>query len=237
MAPNPSPQSLQQQQQQQQAQMQHRPQNSMSQKPILQPPLSPASAERETQRVTILLDINRVLLQEIVQLQAAGRVGPPSQLPAGLQKPGQASSTGTDGDGDTKEEGGANASGDSVANFKNRVQSQEYIQCMRRLQSNLAYLAHIADRLHKPVDQYPRQPAIMDAPIIANSNLSEEGTQDLKLLYAELVQLYPDYTKTSKERGEGNATTTPTGVAGQGQGQVGAHPPPQQPQQMGIGMA
>ncbi|MCJ1388882.1 hypothetical protein MMC18_001733 [Xylographa bjoerkii] len=234
MAPNPSPQSIQQQQQQQQpaqAQMQHRPQNSMSQKPILQPPLSPASAQRETQRVTILLDINRILLQEIVQLQAAGRAGPPPQLPATPQKPGQTSPTGTEGDVETKDEAGASASGDGAANAKAWVQSQEYIQCMRRLQSNLAYLAYIADRVHKPADQFPRHPAIMEPPVVPGSTLSEEGVQELKSLYAELAQLYPDYVKTLKER-EGSATTTPTGLAGPGQGQGG----PQQQQQQSVGV-
>lgn len=35
---------------------------------------------------------------------------------------------------------------------------------MRRLQSNLAYLAAIADRSHKPSSQIPPHPAIMSAP-------------------------------------------------------------------------
>ncbi|MCJ1287918.1 hypothetical protein MMC26_007270 [Xylographa opegraphella] len=233
MAPNQSHPSVQQQQQQQQypAQMQQRPQSSMSQKPILQPPLSPASAQRETQRVTILLDINRILLQEIVQLQAAGRAGPPPQLPTAPQKPGQASPTGTEGDVEPKEDGGATAGGDGAVNAKAWVQSQEYIQCMRRLQSNLAYLAYIADRVHKPADQFPRHPAIMDAPAVPGSTLSEGGVQGLKSLYAELAQLYPEYMKALKER-ERSATTTPTGLSGRGQGLVG-----QQQQQVGVGTA
>jgi len=37
---------------------------------------------------------------------------------------------------------------------------------MRRLQSNLAYLAAIADRSHKPSSQIPPHPAIMHAPAI-----------------------------------------------------------------------
>jgi len=37
---------------------------------------------------------------------------------------------------------------------------------MRRLQSNLAYLAAIADRSHKPSSQIPPHPAIMTAPSI-----------------------------------------------------------------------
>jgi len=46
---------------------------------------------------------------------------------------------------------------------------------MRRLQSNLAYLAAIADRSHKPSSQIPPHPAIMSAPILtarSDSSLS-----------------------------------------------------------------
>ena len=37
-------------------------------------------------------------------------------------------------------------------------------RCMRRLQCNLAYLAAIADRSHKPSSQIPAHPAIISAP-------------------------------------------------------------------------
>ncbi len=37
-------------------------------------------------------------------------------------------------------------------------------RCMRRLQGNLAYLAAIADRSHKPSSQIPAHPAYMSAP-------------------------------------------------------------------------
>ena len=37
-------------------------------------------------------------------------------------------------------------------------------RCMRRLQGNLAYLAAIADRSHKPSSQIPPHPAVMSAP-------------------------------------------------------------------------
>lgn len=42
-------------------------------------------------------------------------------------------------------------------------------RCMRRLQSNLAYLAAIADRSHKPSSQIPPHPAIMTAPPLTKS--------------------------------------------------------------------
>ncbi|KAN0090059.1 hypothetical protein V8E51_018638 [Hyaloscypha variabilis] len=40
------------------------------------------------------------------------------------------------------------------------------IPCMRRLQSNLAYLAAIADRSHKPSSQILAHPAIMSSPLL-----------------------------------------------------------------------
>jgi len=118
--PSQSPQSAQQKQQQfqpqQQQQQQRRPSSSSQtpQKPILQPPLSPQSQKLETQRVTALLEINRVLLYEMTQLQAAGRFGPlygqPQQLGQGL--PG--------GEG-----GDANG---EAAKAKGPVQCREYIE-------------------------------------------------------------------------------------------------------------
>lgn len=41
---------------------------------------------------------------------------------------------------------------------------------MRRLQGNLAYLAAIADRSHKPSSQIPAHPQIMSAPPLAPKN-------------------------------------------------------------------
>ena len=127
VARNPSPQH---QQQQQQVPTQQRPPSSSSQKPILQPPLSPKSAAIETQRVTALLEINRILLYEMTQLQAAGRFGPLFGQP---QQGGQASPTATDGEGGAKKEsgetkdGGANANGETAAKAKGPVQASEYV--------------------------------------------------------------------------------------------------------------
>lgn len=70
-------------------------------------------------------------------------------------------------------------------------------RCMRRLQSNLAYLAAIADRSHKPSSQIPPHPAIMTAPPLSpktpttntttattsspkSETKKEEGTEDTK---------------------------------------------------------
>ncbi|MCJ1355017.1 MAG: hypothetical protein MMC33_005008 [Icmadophila ericetorum] len=216
-------------------QAQQRPVNSVVQKPILQPPLSPASAKLESQRVTALLEINRALLHEIVLLQAAGRAGAPAVQPGQAQTTsanstpgtvgGAATSTGTGSDsGKGGSENGAETpkkeasdaaatttngtassttpapntpttattpSDPSKPNAKTPVSSREYIECMRRLQSNLAYLASIADRLHKPPGSIPPCPAIMDAPPNYVGNvISEEGMSGLRKMYEELKGLY-----------------------------------------------
>jgi hypothetical protein len=49
-------------------------------------------------------------------------------------------------------------------------------RCMRRLQSNLAYLAAIADRSHKPSSQIPPHPAIMSAPPLSPRSTQTPST-------------------------------------------------------------
>jgi hypothetical protein len=49
-------------------------------------------------------------------------------------------------------------------------------RCMRRLQSNLAYLAAIADRSHKPSSQIPAHPAFMSAPPIPSKSQPTSAT-------------------------------------------------------------
>ncbi|KAF7190577.1 hypothetical protein HII31_07736 [Pseudocercospora fuligena] len=77
------------------------------------PPKSPAAQSREEQRINLLFEINVELLQEVNRLQAEGKGGAISpQQVAQLKAQGQAA-----------------------------VQaSEEYIQCLRRVQANLAYL-------------------------------------------------------------------------------------------------
>ncbi|MCJ1244855.1 hypothetical protein MMC30_002056 [Trapelia coarctata] len=212
--PGQSPQSAQQKQQQQQQQFQlqqQRPLSSSSQtpqKPILQPPLSPASQKLETQRVTALLEINRVLLYEMTQLQAAGRFGPLYGQP---QQPGQASPGGGEGDGE-------------AAKAKGPVQSREYIECMRRLQSNLAYLAFTADRAYKPADQIPRFPAIMEPPTSVPGNMiSDESMAELNTMYEKMKELFPAYSRSKGESGSNPLGGAQVG-GGSGMGSAGGTP-------------
>lgn len=62
---------------------------------------------------------------------------------------------------------------------------------MRRLQSNLAYLANIADRSHKPGTTIPNAPAIMDAP---------PQYPNFEEIYAKLRELFPDAKTISAQR-------------------------------------
>lgn len=62
---------------------------------------SPTPSALESQRVTALLDLNRVLLQEVIALQTSGRAGPSAQAPSPPQPEAK-----TDGDGGA---GGAGA--------------------------------------------------------------------------------------------------------------------------------
>jgi hypothetical protein len=78
---------------------------------------------------------------------------------------------------------------------------------MKRLQSNLAYLAAIADRSHKPSSQIPAHPAMMLPPPIKlratninptsspNSDDKEEGDTKKPETNAERIESLKDYYK------------------------------------------
>lgn len=60
---------------------------------------------------------------------------------------------------------------------------------MRRLQSNLAYLAGIAERVAKPQNVL-KYPAILESP---SAGEPEEGKESLYQMYIHLRELWPDY--------------------------------------------
>ena len=104
---------------------------------------------------------------------------------------------------------------------------------MRRLQANLAYLANIADRYHKPVAAIQPCPAIIDAPpATPGSAISEESMQGLKAAYKELRELYPDIQQgavggptapmplPNTNAGPGNGPVAPVPAASVGVGKV-----------------
>ncbi|KAI2006312.1 hypothetical protein LOY86_003396 [Ophidiomyces ophidiicola] len=120
-----------------------------------------AAAAREKARVTVLLDINSALLQEVVHLQATGKAGVANQP----------TTTTTN-----------NPSPDPSAAKPTTKASPAYVDCMRRLQANLAYLATIADRAKKAGAHAPAAPAIMTPP---------PSMPALQPAYAQLNDLFP----------------------------------------------
>ncbi|KAI9674185.1 MAG: hypothetical protein M1817_002003 [Caeruleum heppii] len=141
-------------------------------RPNQQPPLSPASREQEKERITLLLTINGELLQETVKLREQGKAGTPAPTP------------GPKGDG--KED--KDVADGEISPVKKPPQP-EFIDCMRRLQANLAYLAAIADRSHKPASHIPPAPAIMSPP---------ENRPALAELYKKLAALFPGVAINSR---------------------------------------
>ncbi|OAF61572.1 hypothetical protein VC83_02237 [Pseudogymnoascus destructans] len=68
---------------------------------------------------------------------------------------------------DEKEDGAKGAKDKEKAKEKPKIDpvtGKEFVECMRRIQYNLAYLAAIADRSHKPSSQIPPHPAVISAP-------------------------------------------------------------------------
>lgn len=90
---------------------------------------------------------------------------------------------------------------------------------MRRLQSNLAYLAFAADRAYKPADQIPRFPAIMEPPSAVPGNMiSDESMAELRAMYEKMKELFPEYARSRGEGGSAMGGSAGTGTAGVGGG-------------------
>ncbi|RJE26960.1 hypothetical protein PHISCL_00661 [Aspergillus sclerotialis] len=144
-----------------------------------------AQSAREKARVSILLDINSMLLQEVVNLQAAGKSGGPP--------PQQGSQDGNSSTDPSSEAPKSPA----------QKPSPEYIECMRRLQANLAYLAAIADRAKKSGSVPPAAPAIMTPP---------PNMPSMNEIYSKLNDLFPRNTTSAT----GTPQPSPQGLQGNG---------------------
>ncbi|KAM5483222.1 hypothetical protein McanCB56680_003280 [Microsporum canis] len=157
--------------------------------PVYQTPntLSPQAAARERARVTILLDINSALLQEVVNLQASGKAGPASNQPSATGSPSSPQDTQKSSNGPDSAKPAAPAG----------KPSQEYVDCMRRLQANLAYLATVADRAKKTGATGPQTPAIMTPP---------PHLPSVNQLYASLNELFTN-TAPTPQAGIGSPLT------------------------------
>jgi hypothetical protein len=146
----------------------------------LQQPQSPQSIAREKARVSVLLEINSYLLQEVVSLQAQGKAGgPPASLPQ--QSPTQEAGAGSPASATDPSNPLNNSPIDPAKPAGAKPPSQEYIECMRRLQANLAYLAAIADAKKKAAGSVPAAPAIMAPP---------PHLADVRDLYKKLNSLF-----------------------------------------------
>ncbi|KAN0104835.1 hypothetical protein V8E51_010580 [Hyaloscypha variabilis] len=124
-------------------------------------PLSPGSEAREKERVTLLLEINRELLQECMRLNSIAEAKAQAETEKNEAASATASPNGPQKDKEEKEKEKAEK---PPPKQTRDYLTREYYECMRRLQCNLAYLAAIADRSHKPSSQIPAHPAIMFAP-------------------------------------------------------------------------
>jgi hypothetical protein len=116
---------------------------------------SPGTQAREQKRVDMLLEINIELLQEINSLQAQGRGGamnPQHQLQL------------------------------RQLNMDDSMAAEEYIQCLRRVQANLAYLAPRADI--QQAMKAPPGPAHMTPPA---------HMPQLQSKYDQLRELFPGW--------------------------------------------
>jgi hypothetical protein len=163
----------------QQAQMQNAAQAA---RPVPQPhpqpspAMSPKSQQRERARVTVLLEINTALLQEVVSLQQKGMAGTQTSQPQ--QSPNSPTSA-TDS---------ALNNSPTDPSKPGKPASQEYNDCMRRLQANLSYLATIADAKKKAGNAMPPGPAIMIPPAHLTS---------VHDLYKKLNQLFPEASQST----------------------------------------
>ncbi|KAA8627208.1 TolA Membrane protein [Pyrenophora tritici-repentis] len=123
-------------------------------KQVPRSPVSPVHHARAQDRVATLLDINSILIREVCDLQAQGKAGPIAPTPEQKSEADKAQP------------------------------SKEYVDYMRRLQANLAYLAQNAEKVPKPGQQVQPGPAIMSLPA---------SPQELVKLYTKLQDLFPGW--------------------------------------------
>ncbi|KKK19510.1 hypothetical protein P175DRAFT_0444324 [Aspergillus ochraceoroseus IBT 24754] len=149
---------------------------------------SPAAAAREKDRVSVLLDINSLLLQEVINLQSAGKAGgPPVPQASQESHPSPAS---------------------DLVSDKTTQRSPEYVACMRRLQANLAYLAHVADRPKKAGGVVPTAPAYMTPP--PNMPAINELYTKLNELFPRAAQGAANTSQPSPQGSQGNGGPSPS---------------------------
>ncbi|KAF2173891.1 hypothetical protein M409DRAFT_62120 [Zasmidium cellare ATCC 36951] len=140
-------------------------------------PQSPGSQNREQQRIGLLFDINVELLQEVRRLQAEGHGGAisPQQLMQ-LRNEGK----------------------------PDKMASDEYIQCLRRVQANLAYLMPKAssDPSGQAQAKAPPGPAHMTPP---------PHMAQLQPKYEQLRELFPGWPGMDQRPSQSSSSPKPNG--------------------------
>ena len=154
---------------------QNAPQQPSAQSPTATP--SPIEAAR----VSALLDVNRLLLHSIVVIQTHSK--PTAAVPTNPGDPSKGSQ--------------------AQPSRPGHLSNPHYTDYMRRLQSNLAYLACIADRPHKPQNPIPAFPAIMETPREREAEVGAEGDdereKELRQKYDGLKELWPEWKGDPKK--------------------------------------
>ena len=129
---------------------------------------------------------------EVMDLQSTGKINMPGQPSPPSQSPDAAKpQTPTDAAATPKAQ-----QNPQQAAAQMKAVNKDYLEYMRRLQANLAYLASIADKAHKPWNAIPQFPAILEPPPPLGE--AEDGGEkaekkSIRQLYGRLKELWPDY--------------------------------------------
>lgn len=146
-------------------------------------PQSPGAQNREQQRIALLLEINNELLQEIDRLQAEGQGGATNQQQLQQQR----------SEGQPE-----------------KLASDLYINTIRRVQANLAYLMPRASQASNPAAQpnpnQPPGPAHMTPPPHMTALLP---------LYERLKSLFPDWQGLEGRMSVTSSSPRPNGPTAQ----------------------
>ncbi|KAI1119443.1 hypothetical protein F5Y14DRAFT_3413 [Nemania sp. NC0429] len=153
-------------------------------------PLSPGADPKDKERVSVILEINNELLLEVMQIQSTQHI----------IKKERAAANGVDG----------NTNDGEKKSFEEEQLTQDYVGCMRRLGTNLSYLAGIADKERKPTQPLQPYPAYLKPPPLntsiklrqvqaqdgseATTDITdrEETAKYIGDLYKRLQALFPD---------------------------------------------
>ncbi|KAI1130513.1 hypothetical protein F5Y10DRAFT_114597 [Nemania abortiva] len=153
--------------------------NSMNGMSSVSTPLSPGADPKDRDRVSLLLEINNELLLEAMQIQSTQLIIKKERVAVN----GVDSNTTNGGRGSTEED----------------QLTQDYVGCMRRLQTNLAYLAGMADKEKRPTQpSQPYPPYLKPPPLDTSIKLRQVQAEDGGETKTDII----DREETAKYIGE-----------------------------------